>query len=330
MLSLGTWLSPGGERLLRSAWANGIRYVDTAKSYGSEPMIARWMNGMPEARKDLFLVTKDQPNTPQQLIAQLDQRLEALQTDYVDLIFLHAVGDRNFDFEIQWLMSPEFKQTADVIRKSGKARFVGFSTHHPQRALLLQAAAQGGFVDAIMLQNNPWIAQDDDMNRALDMVYKQGIGLISMKQVAGNMNLNEMGLALPEFTQKGLMPYQALLHAIWTDERFSSVCVSMRNTDQIRENAAAARSVPTSDQEPDRPAARCLHRRRADDVCLMRRPVQPGRRHDGRAGQPDSVPHLPRSSRLPRRSPAALRRARRRRARLARCRPRGCPPGLHQ
>lgn len=41
MLSLGTWLSPGGERLLRYAWANGIRYIDTAKSYGSEPMIAR-------------------------------------------------------------------------------------------------------------------------------------------------------------------------------------------------------------------------------------------------------------------------------------------------
>ncbi len=65
MLSLGTWMSPGGERLLRSAWANGIRYVDTAKSYGSEPMIARWLQAMPVPRKELFLVTKDQPNTPQ-------------------------------------------------------------------------------------------------------------------------------------------------------------------------------------------------------------------------------------------------------------------------
>jgi len=259
ILSLGTWLSPGGERLLRSAWANGIRYIDTAKSYGSEPMIARWLNGTPAARKDLFLVTKDQPNTPRQFIAQLDQRLEALQTDYVDLIFLHALGDRNFEYEIQWPMSQEFKQVADAIRKSGKARFVGFSTHHPQRALLLQAAAAGGFVDAIMLQNNPWIAQDDDMNRALDVCYKQGIGLISMKQVAGNMNLNEMGLALPEFTQKGLTPYQALLSAIWTDQRFSSVCVSMRNTDQIRENAAAARLFqPLTTSEIDRLRDACI------------------------------------------------------------------------
>ena len=31
------------------------------------------------------------------------------------------------------------------------------------------------------------------------------------------------------------------MHAIWTDERISAVCVSMKNTDQIRENADAAR-----------------------------------------------------------------------------------------
>ena len=281
ILSLGTWLSPGGERLLRSAWANGVRYVDTAKSYGSEPMIARWMNGMPEVRKDLFLVTKDQPDTPQQFIGQLDQRLAALQTDYVDLIFLHALGDRNFDLEMQWVMSPDFKQVADTIRKSGKAKFVGFSTHHPQRALLLQAAAQGGFVDAIMLQNNPWIAQDDSMNRALDACFKHGIGLISMKQVAGNMNLGAIGNAFPELTQQGLTPYQALLHAIWSDERFSSVCVSMRNTDQIRENAMAARLF--------QPVAQCqLDRLR--DACIAAGPTMCPRATAGAAGPPARWP----------------------------------------
>jgi aryl-alcohol dehydrogenase-like predicted oxidoreductase len=241
ILNLGTWLSPGGDRLLRFAWANGVRTFDTAKSYGSEPMIGRWLKSMPGARKDLFLVTKDQPDTPRQLIRQLDERLQALQTDYVDLIFIHAVGDRDVDYQVQWPRSPEFKQVADAIRKSGKAKFVGFSTHHSERAQFLQAAVQGGFVDAIMLQNNPWTAHTDDMNRALDACYKRGIGLISMKQVAGNMNLDEMAMQLPELREKGLTPYQALLHAIWSDERFAMVCVSMRNTDQIRENAAAAR-----------------------------------------------------------------------------------------
>ena len=42
----------------------------------------------------------------------------------------------------------------------------------------------------------------------------------------------------------------------------------MRNTDQIRENAAAARVFKPMTQGRDRPAARRLHRRRADDVRL--------------------------------------------------------------
>jgi aryl-alcohol dehydrogenase-like predicted oxidoreductase len=241
ILNLGTWMSPGGGRLLRHAWANGIRYFDTARSYGSEPMIARWLQESPGARKDLFLVTKDQPDVPRELLRQLDNRLAALQTDYLDLILLHALGDRNFELEMQWIVSPELKRVAEAIRKSGKAKFVGFSTHHPDRALLIQAAVQGGFLDVIMLQNNPWIAQEDNMNRALDAAHKAGIGLISMKQVAGNVNLDQIALALPELAEKGLTPYQALLHAIWSDERFASVSVSMRNTDQIRENSAAAR-----------------------------------------------------------------------------------------
>src|SRR5262249_30728579 len=86
-----------------------------------------------------------------------------------------SVSDRAFGLEMEWPSSEEFKQTAEAIRKSGKAKFVGFSTHHPQRHLLLQAAAKGGFVDVIMLMNNPWSAGEDDMNRALDACYKRGI-----------------------------------------------------------------------------------------------------------------------------------------------------------
>jgi uncharacterized protein len=245
MLNLGTWRSVGLDRVLRFAWANGIRYVDTAKSYGSEQAIGRWLQAMPEVRKELFLVTKDHPNSPKEMINKLDERLDALKTDYVDLIFIHAVGDHDFKTEVNWPKSKEFKDVAAAIRKSGKARFVGFSTHHKDRAAILQAAADGGFVDVIMLQNNPWIAEElgqkDQINRALDNCHKAGIGLISMKQVAGNTKLDEIGRRLPGLKEKGLSPYQGLLHAIWTDERFSSCCVSMRNTDQVRENAEAAR-----------------------------------------------------------------------------------------
>src|SRR5262249_57210963 len=115
MLTLGTWLSPGGERLLRFAWANGIRYVDTADNYGSEPMIARWMQAAAVPRNELFLVTKTSPQAPQQLLGMLDQRLQALQTDYVHAILIHALGDANFDAQVNWPRSPEFKYVPEAI-----------------------------------------------------------------------------------------------------------------------------------------------------------------------------------------------------------------------
>lgn len=259
MLNLGTWKSVGLDRILRLSWSRGLRYIDTAASYGSEPGIGRWMKDNPGVRKDLFLVTKDHPHTPRDMIAKLDERLEALQTDYVDLIFIHALGDGNIDREIEWPRSQEFKETAEAIRKSGKARFVGFSCHHPRQAEILENAAEGGFVDAIMVRNNPWLAQEAPMSKALDACVKAGIGLISMKQIAGNMKIEEIAAKLPDLKEKGLSPYQGLLHAIWTDERFASVCVSMRNTDQVRENTDAAHSFkPMTKAEIERLRDACL------------------------------------------------------------------------
>jgi predicted aldo/keto reductase-like oxidoreductase len=47
-----------------------------------------------------------------------------------------------------------------------------------------------------------------------------------------------------------LTPYQGLLTAIWSDERLSAVCTTMRNTDHIRENTdAAARFEPLKEAD---------------------------------------------------------------------------------
>jgi len=242
MLNLGTWRSPGTGRLLRFAYANGVRYYDTADCYGSEPAIAQWFQAMPEVRKEIFLVSKDHPSSPRELIPMLDKRLAALKTDYLDLFFIHGIGsDASYDSDpLKWPKSKELKETIEAIKKSGKARFVGFSCHHPRRAEFLQAAADGGFVDAIMLQYTPWLAKDAPLNRALDACHKRGIGLVSMKQVAGHTDLDEVIKRVPMLKEKGLTPYQGLLNAIWSDERIASCCVSMRNTDQITENTHAA------------------------------------------------------------------------------------------
>lgn len=244
ILNLGTWRNPGLDRLLRFAYANGVRYIDTAKSYGSEPSIGRWFQAMPEVRKEIFLVTKDSPKVPAEMPELLDKRLADLQTDHVDLFFVHALGDHHtLDEAIEFASGKAMREMVDQIKKSGKAKFVGFSSHHKDRAKIIQAAADANIVDVIMLQYTPWLDKDSELNRALDAAHKNGIGLISMKQVAGQTDkiLEEVPKRVPILKERGLSPYQGLLHAIWTDERISSSCVSMRNTDQIRENTEAAR-----------------------------------------------------------------------------------------
>ena len=77
------------ERLLRLSYASGVRTFDTAKMYGTEPGFKRWFEQSPEVRKEIVLVTKDNPKAPKDMLAMLDRRLEALGTDYVDLFFIH-------------------------------------------------------------------------------------------------------------------------------------------------------------------------------------------------------------------------------------------------
>jgi predicted aldo/keto reductase-like oxidoreductase len=179
----------------------------------------------------------------------LDNRLAALGTDYVDLFFIHSFGDNHkLDDAMAMVKSKELKDVFESARKSGKARLLGISTHHKDRAQLIQAAAEGGFVDVIMLQYRPWLDKDSPLNRAIDVAHKRGIGLISMKQIAGNFLgdkpqgniLHEAACRVPVLAERKLTPYLGLLHAIWTDERLSAVCTTMRNTDHIRENSDAA------------------------------------------------------------------------------------------
>ncbi len=248
MLNVGTgaWQSLGNAAplLLRTAYAGGIRYLDTANAYGTEPAIAKFLAAVPEAKKDTFIVTKDTPRTPKQMIPMLDKRLETLQLDSVDMFFFHGMGDHHSTDEcLAMIKGQEFKETADAIRKSGKARFIGFSVHHKDLALMIEAAAEAGVVDAIMVKYNAFAAKDHPAYKALDAAHAKGIGLISMKQLAGSETLlSDMAKKLPSLQVKGLAPYQMLLHAIWTDERISSCCVSMKNVDQITENVKAART----------------------------------------------------------------------------------------
>ncbi len=249
LLDIGTGRGRGVDRLLRYAYSRGIRAFDTSATYQSEPDFKTWFDQEPAVRKEVFLVTKDTPRAAGELQGMLEKRCEALGTDYVDLFFIHSYGDNGLDPALALLRDPALKVAAEAAKKSGKLKLFGISTHHRDRAEILKVAAEVGFIDAIMVQYSPWLDKDSELNKALDACHEKGIGLISMKQVAGRLRsgeniqkiLEEVKDRVPVLAERNLTPFQGLLTAIWSDERISSACVAMQNTDQIKENSDAAK-----------------------------------------------------------------------------------------
>ena len=240
MLSMGGMMAAMSPDYLDIAWSMGIRYFDTADCYikgKSEPIIAQWLAKYPERRKEIFLVSKDHPKkSPEELLEMIDRRLAACGTKYLDAFYIHGIGGEN---KLDWPKSDAYKKTAEALKKSGKVKMVGFSCHDGRLVDYLNAAAEGGFLDIIMLAYNPFYEKGGAFDKALDACHAKGIGLVAMKTMR---QAKDVPKRLPEFDKIGLTTHQAVLHAAWSDPRISAICNMIDNVDQMTTSTAAARS----------------------------------------------------------------------------------------
>jgi predicted aldo/keto reductase-like oxidoreductase len=229
------------QRLLDRAYEIGIRYFDTADCYGkgkSEQEIAKWFERTGK-RKDIFLVTK-QDDDPEQMVTKLDTRLEALKTDYIDLYFSHGMDNP------KPIESGQFKEVAKKLKDSGKVKFIGFSCHEKKAPELLTAAAECGYVDAIMFPYSPLLADDaQKLRKAMDACAKAGVGLIAMKTMRG-IKKEAAGKTVGD-----LSIHQAVIKAVLSNETIVTICSAMGNFKTLDQNTGVARSFkkPMSDEE---------------------------------------------------------------------------------
>ena len=240
MLALGGDMqSHSATPLINKGWSLGMRYFDTAQKYGrgqEEGIYRAWFAAHPERRRDVFLVSKDYPKKgPEQLLEMIDRRLEAIGTNYLDLYFIHQLCPEVYGAEsVKWGKSDVFRKVAEQLKSSGKVKMVGFSCHGGPE--YIQAAADGGFLDALMVQYTPFYERGGAFDKALTACHEKGIGLIAMKTLrhAGNVPRR-----VPEFEKLGLTTHQVLLQAVWSDPRISAVCNSVRNFDQMKSSIAS-------------------------------------------------------------------------------------------
>ncbi len=245
MLNIGGMMSAHNPQYLDLAWNMGIRYFDTADCYKkgqSEKDVGAWVRKYPERRKDVFIVTKDHPTKePEQLLTMIDKRLENIGIDYVDLFFIHGMspryGDKSLD-SLEWPKSDRLRKVFDQLKTSGKVKYCGFSCHDAKLTQYLHAAAEGGFIDAIMLKYNPMMQPGDDLDQAIQACYDAGIGLVAMKEMRPFADAPK---AHPSLEDSGLTTHQTVLQAVWSDKRIASICSAIENVQQMEENTMAAR-----------------------------------------------------------------------------------------
>jgi aryl-alcohol dehydrogenase-like predicted oxidoreductase len=134
-ISLGSWLTYSGgvareqaEACVRTAFEEGINFIDTANVYGrgaAESLLGEVLSGYD--RSSYVLATKvyfqmsdtDRGLSAAQIHKQIDASLERLRTDYVDLYQCHRYDE---DTPLE-----ETMQALTEVVEAGKARHIGFS-----------------------------------------------------------------------------------------------------------------------------------------------------------------------------------------------------------
>jgi aryl-alcohol dehydrogenase-like predicted oxidoreductase len=169
---------------VREALDAGIDHLDVAADYGDAELRLGAM--MADVRDEVFLATKTGQREREAAWAQVNASLERLQTDHVDLLQLHAVGDLA---ELDRVTGPGGALEAAVrAQEEGLVGAVGITGHGPQAAAThLEALRRHPFA-TVLTPLNAVLWRDEafraDYGALVEEVRRQDAGLMTIKTVS--------------------------------------------------------------------------------------------------------------------------------------------------
>lgn len=144
-----------GINVVKTAVENGMNFIDTAYSYGmgrSEELIGQAIQET-GGRSEIMLATKGAQNTisgksvndnsPAFLKETVEASLKRLQTDYIDLFYIHQPDDSTPKYEALGALQE--------LKEAGKIRAIGVSNF--SKAQLIEAN-QDGYLDVFQGEYN--------------------------------------------------------------------------------------------------------------------------------------------------------------------------------
>ncbi len=193
IVSLG-FMNADNPGLIQRAYEVGVRHFDTAAAYQrgrDEEMVGSMIQEM-GVRSSVIVSTKvwlrDQVRSPQarDLFRQsFESSLKRLRMDHVDILYYHLVDT------LEDLRAEGPLQALAELKKEGKARSIGFSTH--RAGLVLPEAAKTGFFDVALVAFNYTMASDQTLLETLDNAARSGLGIVAMKTQAGGLSRPDPG-----------------------------------------------------------------------------------------------------------------------------------------
>ena len=217
---LGT--SPLTRLLLDGYNDNGLRFFDSADSYGSHPYVAEALKHIP--RDKVVVLTKTDTRDAAGVRADLDRFRKELGVDYIDIVLIHCVTEGDW--------TTRYRGVMDVLseaKQKGVIRAHGVSCHSLPA---LKAAAASPWVEVDLVRLNPIGSHMDADPATVISVIKQmraqGKGIIGMK-ILGQGDLRDK-------------PAEAIRYALGTGvlDAFTIGAESKKEQDNLIQRLAAA------------------------------------------------------------------------------------------
>jgi predicted aldo/keto reductase-like oxidoreductase len=190
IVSMGV-MNADNPNLVAAALDSGITLLDTAHGYQkgkNEEMIGGVIKN--KNRDSYILATKvayqkdrktglyPPDKNVQSFEDEFNISLGRLGLDYVDILYIHGISVKETVF-----FEPALK-FLEKIKKEGKTRFVGFTTHRNEHKML-DAAVECGIYDVVLTAYNFRQKNKEETGQAMARAAKAGIGIVAMKTQAG-------------------------------------------------------------------------------------------------------------------------------------------------
>jgi len=216
-----------GIPLINAAFDAGIKFIDTARGYNTEPHFGAVLKDRRD-KDGIVVATKSPRRRADQMRADIETSLKELQVEMIDIYQCHAIPNEEALDEV---LGPG--GALEAIRKAqseGLVRFAGITSH---RYEVLEKAIKTNEFDTVMVQFS--FIDDQAQEKTIPLAEEYDLGILVMKAFAGGV-IDRAGPAL-----KYVLQYPV-----------SVVPVGMSKMEELEDNLRVARGSMAMSEEEER------------------------------------------------------------------------------